>query len=81
MSELNPFKAVLVEEAANKKFTINVVNRSLGDLPNNDLLVNVHYSSLNFKDALSASGNKRVTFGCLFALWITFTFLCKTLLT
>ncbi|MFT6991997.1 MAG: alcohol dehydrogenase, partial [Paraglaciecola sp.] len=61
MSELNTFKAVLVEEAANKQFTVNVVNRSVSDLPDNDLLVNVHYSSLNFKDALSASGNKRVS--------------------
>jgi acrylyl-CoA reductase (NADPH) len=61
MSELNTFKAVLVEETANKQFTVNIVNRSVSDLPKNDLLVNVHYSSLNFKDALSASGNKRVS--------------------
>ena len=61
MSELNTFKAVLVEETANKQFTVNIVNRSLNDLPDNDLLVNVHYSSLNYKDALSASGNKRVS--------------------
>jgi acrylyl-CoA reductase (NADPH) len=61
MSESNTFKAVLVEETANKKFTVNIVNRSVSDLPDNDLLVNVHYSSLNYKDALSASGNKRVS--------------------
>ena len=61
MSEVNNFKALLVEEAANKQFTLNIVNRSLTDLPENDLLVNVHYSSLNYKDALSASGNKRVS--------------------
>jgi acrylyl-CoA reductase (NADPH) len=61
MSELNTFKALLVEETANKQFTLNIVNRSVSDLPENDLLVNVHYSSLNYKDALSASGNKRVS--------------------
>ncbi|MFQ3207128.1 MAG: acrylyl-CoA reductase (NADPH) [Glaciecola sp.] len=61
MSELNTFKAVLVEETADKQFTVNVTNRSVSDLPNNDLTVNVHYSSLNYKDALSASGNKRVS--------------------
>ena len=61
MSELNTFKALLVEETDNKKFTLNIVNRSVSDLPENDLLVNVHYSSLNYKDALSASGNKRVS--------------------
>jgi acrylyl-CoA reductase (NADPH) len=61
MSEVNNFKALLVEETANKQFTLNIVNRSVTDLPENDLLVNVHYSSLNYKDALSASGNKRVS--------------------
>jgi acrylyl-CoA reductase (NADPH) len=61
MSELNTFKALLVEETANKQFTLNIVNRLVSDLPENDLLVNVHYSSLNYKDALSASGNKRVS--------------------
>ena len=61
MTELNTFKALLVEETDNKKFTLNIVNRSVSDLPENDLLVNVHYSSLNYKDALSASGNKRVS--------------------
>ena len=61
MTELNTFKALLVEETDNKQFTLNIVNRSVSDLPENDLLVNVHYSSLNYKDALSASGNKRVS--------------------
>ena len=61
MSETNTFKAVLVEETANKQFTVKIANRSISDLPDNDLLINVHYSSLNFKDALSASGNKRVS--------------------
>ena len=61
MIELNTFKALLVEETDNKQFTLNIVNRSVSDLPENDLLVNVHYSSLNYKDALSASGNKRVS--------------------
>ncbi|WP_166268274.1 YhdH/YhfP family quinone oxidoreductase [Marinobacter caseinilyticus] len=31
------------------------------DLPDNEVLVKVSYSSLNYKDALSASGNKGVT--------------------
>jgi len=30
-------------------------------LPENDLLIRVRYSSLNYKDALSASGNKGIT--------------------
>ncbi|WP_299080608.1 YhdH/YhfP family quinone oxidoreductase [uncultured Paraglaciecola sp.] len=61
MSQMNTFKAVLVEETADKQFTVNISHRSVNDLPNNDLLIQVHYSSLNYKDALSASGNKRVS--------------------
>jgi alcohol dehydrogenase len=61
MSEVNTFKALLVEEIVDNQFTLNIANRSVSDLPDNDLLVNVHYSSLNYKDALSASGNKRVS--------------------
>lgn len=34
---------------------------SVDQLPDHDVLIRVHYSSLNYKDALSASGNKGVT--------------------
>jgi len=34
---------------------------SISDLPENDVLIRVTHSSLNYKDALSASGNKGVT--------------------
>lgn len=33
----------------------------INELPEGELLIKVHYSSLNYKDALSASGNKGVT--------------------
>ncbi len=55
------FKAMLVEEAGEKKYTRRITTRSLSDLPENDLLIRVRYSSLNYKDALSAIGNKGVT--------------------
>jgi len=55
------FKALLVEQPEKKVFTRAVVTRSLDDLPAGELLVKVHYSSLNFKDALSAVGNPGVT--------------------
>ena len=54
------FKGFVVEEHENK-FTGVVKTRSVSDLPENDLLIKVRYSSLNYKDALSASGNKGVT--------------------
>ena len=55
------FKALLVEQPEKKVFTRNIVTRSIDDLPEGELLVKVHYSSLNFKDALSATGNPGVT--------------------
>lgn len=55
------FKALLVEQPEKKVFTRTIVTRSIDDLPEGELLVRVHYSSLNFKDALSAVGNPGVT--------------------
>ncbi|TRX56384.1 YhdH/YhfP family quinone oxidoreductase [Thalassomonas sp. M1454] len=55
------FKALLVEELTNKEFSKSIVSRNISDLPDNDLLIEVHFSSLNFKDAMSASGNKAIT--------------------
>lgn len=55
------FKALLVEEIAEGEFQQKVVERKLADLPDGSLLVEVHYSSLNYKDALSAHGNRGVT--------------------
>lgn len=42
-------------------FTKEIKLSSLSDLPENELLIRVKYSSVNYKDALSASGNKGVT--------------------
>jgi putative YhdH/YhfP family quinone oxidoreductase len=40
---------------------ISLKKKSFKDLPDGDLLIKVKYSSLNYKDALSATGNKGVT--------------------
>jgi len=55
------FRAYRVFEEPGGSFTRKVVRRSLNDLPDNDVLVRVEYSSLNYKDALSASGHKGIT--------------------
>ena len=57
----NEFKALLVEQPEKKVFNRSVVTRSLDDLPEGELVVRVLYSSLNYKDALSATGNPGVT--------------------
>ncbi len=55
------FKAMVVTQTEEGAFARQITTRSLDDLPAGDVLVRVHYSSLNYKDALSASGNKGVT--------------------
>ena len=55
------FKAYVVDETDENVFVRNIKSRSLTDLPDGGVLVKVHYSSLNYKDALSATGNKGVT--------------------
>ncbi len=55
------FKALLVEQPEKKVFNRSIVTRTLDDLPEGELVVKVHYSSLNFKDALSSVGNPGVT--------------------
>ena len=58
--EQKEFKAFIVEEQ-NGNFTRKITTKLINDLPAGDLLIKVQYSSLNYKDALSASGNKGVT--------------------
>jgi acrylyl-CoA reductase (NADPH) len=55
------FNAMVVSETAEKKFVREIKQRALSDLPAGELIIEVKYSSLNYKDALSASGNKGVT--------------------
>ena len=55
------FKAMVVSETADQKFIREIRQKELSDLPAGELLIEVKYSSLNYKDALSASGNKGVT--------------------
>ena len=55
------FEAFRVLETAENNFESTIIERSINELSQNDVLVKVSYSSLNFKDALSASGNKGVT--------------------
>jgi len=55
------FKAMWVSETAPKTFSREIITRSVADLPAGELLIKVHYSSLNFKDALSACGKPGVT--------------------
>ena len=61
MSDEKSFKALVVEKTGDNSFTRSIRTRSIGDLPAGELLIRVHWSSLNFKDALSATGHPGVT--------------------
>jgi alcohol dehydrogenase len=52
---------MLVEKTADGKFVRRIVERNEADLPGGELLIDVHYSSVNYKDGLSATGNPGVT--------------------
>ena len=54
------YKAFFTQETESG-FSNSIESLSTADLEENDLLIKVSYSSLNYKDALSASGNKGVT--------------------
>ena len=53
-------KTFLAYQVEKKRDTFlgKVLERSISDLPKGNLTVKVFYSSLNYKDALSASGAK-----------------------
>ncbi|WP_299593325.1 YhdH/YhfP family quinone oxidoreductase [uncultured Microbulbifer sp.] len=57
----NTFRAMLVEEVAAGKYDQTIVTRTSSDLPPNPVRIGVSHSSLNYKDALSAFGNRAVT--------------------
>jgi len=56
----NSYQAYFVREL-NNEFKGDIESLSLETLHTNDTLIKVAYSSLNYKDALSATGNKGVT--------------------
>lgn len=57
---MSEFKALLVSEEQGE-YISRVVTRQLDDLPAGEVLIRVQWSSLNYKDAMSASGNRGVT--------------------
>lgn len=60
MTNDTEFKAWRVQEQ-DGEYTGSEQTLHVSDLPENDVLIRVSHSSLNYKDALSASGNKGVT--------------------
>lgn len=58
---MDNFKALWVEKSDHSTFIRTVKRIPVAKLPKNDVLIEVKFSSLNYKDALSAFGNAGVT--------------------
>ena len=58
---MEKIKKIVIRESEEGLFSQKIEETNLDSLLPNDLLIHVKYSSLNFKDALSISGNKGVT--------------------
>ena len=55
------FQALVVKETSSGTFERSILSREVTTLPAGQLLIKVHYSSLNYKDALSATGHKGIS--------------------
>ena len=55
------YKAYVVEKGEDGSFSGEIQDKTISELPSGDITVRVEYSSLNYKDALSATGNRAVT--------------------
>ena len=44
--KINTFKAIVVSEAHNGKFDINIVNKNFNEIEDSNIIINVKYSSL-----------------------------------
>lgn len=57
---MQTFKALQVQQTGDT-FELHTVVRNVDELPAGEVLIRVQYSSLNFKDAMSAHGNRAIT--------------------
>ena len=55
------FQALVVSTNEDGSFQRDIQWKTFADLPDGEVIIRVQYSSLNYKDALSASGNRGVT--------------------
>lgn len=58
---MKTFRAYRIFENSNGNFERKIVERSTNELPAGDVLIQVHYAGLNYKDGLSSSGHKGIT--------------------
>ncbi|MFB4165434.1 acryloyl-CoA reductase [Alteribacillus sp. JSM 102045] len=57
---MTSFQAMMVEETGNKEVEKNIHTLTLDNLPEGEVLVKVHYSSVNFKDGMASMANGNI---------------------
>lgn len=55
------FRALVVRETEDGQFPRSIEERTIDSLPEGEVLIRVKFAALNYKDALSATGNKGIT--------------------
>ena len=58
---VNQFKAFVIRENENGNFSRSIEDKRIDELPEGEVLIQVKYAALNYKDALSSSGHKGIT--------------------
>ncbi|WP_049721641.1 YhdH/YhfP family quinone oxidoreductase [Gilvimarinus polysaccharolyticus] len=58
---MQEYRALRIHRDANDTFSVAIESVAAATLPDGDILVRVHYSDLNYKDALGATGNPGVS--------------------
>ncbi|WP_326984237.1 YhdH/YhfP family quinone oxidoreductase [Chryseobacterium sp. MYb264] len=58
---IKTYQALETAEQEDGTYSSKIVEKQIEDIPEGKVLIKVEYSSLNYKDALSAKGNKGVT--------------------
>lgn len=57
---MNPFKAFVISQDENRKVAGTLTTLDPGQLDGGEVLIKVHYSSINYKDALAATGAGKI---------------------
>jgi len=61
MEESTQFRALVVREKEDGSFSRNIETKTISELPEGEVIIQVKYAGLNYKDALSASGHKGIS--------------------
>jgi len=59
--ENKEFKAFVIRENSDGSFSRKIENKTIDELPQGEVLIQVKYAALNYKDALSSTGHKGIT--------------------